>query len=171
MSDLNFELLAEIDADGFIALVSPEKYDGFIGDDWTLEQLMQHFLKNLNAGTLFVAHLGTDLANEPLRFSNTRTPVIAWREASAFFQVGQDGIRITDYTQLTMAAQFPDEPPSNDTHPTLSIPPGVYQVTLRQFAHSFEDGLVPAAELILESATPDESAQNLQNIPWWEIGQ
>lgn len=171
MADLNFELWAEIDEDGFVALVSPDSYSGFIGEDWTLDQLIPCLLKNLNIGSLFIAHPGPDLANEPLRISTTRSDLTALREASSLIKVGQAGAQLTDYTQLTMAAQFAEEPPAADSHLALPIPSGVYQITLRQFALSYEDGRDPAAELILEPVSTGEAEQELQTIPWWGSSQ
>lgn len=168
MIQLDFELQAEIDEDGFVALVSPDAYSGFIGEDWTLDQLIPCFLKNLNTGALFVAHLGPDLANEPLRISSTRSPIPALREFSSLIQVGQAGVQVTDYTQLTMSAQFADEPPITRSHLTLPIPAGVYQVTLRQFAQSYEDGVDPVAELIVEPAAATKVVQSFESIPWAE---
>ncbi|MCD2166038.1 hypothetical protein [Comamonas koreensis] len=171
MIQLNFELQTEVDEDGFVALVCSDAYSGFIGEDWTLDQLIPCFLKNLNTGALFVAHLGPELANEPLRISSTRSPITALRESASLIQVGHAGIHVTDYTQLTMSAQFADEPPITSSHLTLSIPSGIYQVTLRQFALSYEDGVDPVAELIFEPLATGEVEQGFEAIPWWTPGQ
>ncbi len=48
-----------------------------------------------------------------------------------FVQVDEDGLWLTDYAQLTIAAQFRDERPIADHHPRLPVPIGTYRITIR----------------------------------------
>lgn len=160
MDHTEFELFSEVDEDGFVALVCPEAYAGYVAENWTLEQVVERFLEQINSHTLFVAHPGPDSAGEPLRISDRPSPVKAWREASGFLQVGEDGLWLTDYTQLTMAAQFADEQPIAKHHTRLPIPPGAYQVTVRQLASS------PTVELVIRRAKTGERQPPLNAVPW-----
>src|SRR5690606_24887020 len=116
----DFELFFEIDDAGFVALVCPGAYAGYVGEDWTLEQVTGRFVEQMNARNLFIAYPGPDSAGEPLRVSNRPSRMAARREASGLLRVGDDGLWLTDYAQLTMAAQFKDEPPAAGHHVRLS---------------------------------------------------
>lgn len=162
MDHTEFELFSEVDEDGFVALVCPETYAGYVAENWTLEQVVERFLEQINSHTLFVAHPGPNSADEPLRISDRPSPVTALREASGFLQVGEDGLWLTDYTQLTMSAQFADEAPIAGHHTRLPVAPGAYRVTIRQLASS------PAVELVIQRAETAAHQPRLNTVPWLE---
>ena len=165
---VKFELFSQVDEDGFVALVCPNEYSGYIGEDWTFEQVLGKFVEQMNNNIMFIAYAGADFADEPLRISNTPSSDAARRETSGLLQVGQEGLWLTDYTQLTMAAQFRDEKPNANHHLELPIPPGLYRVTLRQFALSYKDKLDPAIELILEPTRAEAGniIRQFDAVPW-----
>ncbi|WMD21693.1 hypothetical protein RAS12_04770 [Achromobacter seleniivolatilans] len=160
MCPTDFELFSEVDEDGFVALVCPDAYAGYVGEDWTLEQVIERFLAQMNAQVLFVAHLGPDFANGRLRISNRPTPLATQREASGLLRVEDDGLWLTDYTQLTMAAQFDNERAIARYHTQLPIPGGAYRVTLRQFLSS------PTVELVIQEAEGHEHPFSFEAVPW-----
>ncbi|HHH1607553.1 TPA: hypothetical protein ACPZST_004067 [Yersinia enterocolitica] len=164
------ELCSEVDGDGFVALVCQDTYSGYVGEDWIFEQLLERFIEQMNIGVLFAAYPGSDLAGQPLRISDTPSPAIAWREVTAQLLVGESGLWLTDYTQLTVAAQFSDEPPFKSYHLKLPVSSGVYRVTLRQFAVSvlYEDGEEEelAAELVITPADASAQPSQFAAVPW-----
>ena len=91
MSQGKLELHSSVDDDGFVALVCPDTYSGYISDDWTLEQILARFTEQMNAGALFTAYPGPDLASASLRISDTPSKVAAQREASGLVRVGSGG--------------------------------------------------------------------------------
>lgn len=121
----------EIDSDGFVCLVAPDDYCGFVGEDWTLEDLLARFVGQMNAGSLFVAYAGDEAADSPLAIA-ADAPDAAIREVSGVVRVGEGGLWLTDYTQLTMAAQFTDEGPVAAYGQRLAVDPGSYLVTLSE---------------------------------------
>lgn len=160
MTQPDFELFGQVDEDRFVALVCPHVYAGYVGDDWTLAQITGRFVEQMSAQTLFVAHPGADLACEPLRISNRPSPIAANREASNVLQVESDGLWLTDYTQLTMAAQSFDAPPVADHHTLVPVSAGNYRVTLRQLTDS------PLIELIITETDPVHRQGRFNAIPW-----
>ncbi|SOY77665.1 hypothetical protein CBM2589_U10167 [Cupriavidus taiwanensis] len=152
MSPASFELHSKVDEDGFVAVVCPDEYSGYIGENWTLQQVLVLFTEQMSNGTLFAVCTGPDLANMPLRIADAPSKLNAQREVSGFLRVHDGGAWLTDYGQLTMAAQFSDERPLSPFHIRLPLPPGEYRATLRQFALSYEDRVEPAAELVISSA-------------------
>lgn len=121
----------EIDSDGFVCLVVPDDYRGFVDEDWTLADLLARFVEQMNAGTLFVAYAGDEAADSPLTMV-ADAPEPAVREVSGVVLVGAGGLWLTDYTQLTMAAQFADEGPVASYGQHLAVAPGSYLVTLSE---------------------------------------
>jgi hypothetical protein len=49
-----------IDDDGFIALVNGANYQGFVDDDWQFDQLMTHFINQMNIGNIVVWQTSND---------------------------------------------------------------------------------------------------------------
>jgi len=168
VSRTEFELHSKVDEDGFVAVVCPDAYSGYIGDDWTLEQVLTRFTEQMNNGLLFAVYPGQDLANESLRIADAPSLAIARREVSGLLRVSSGGLWLTDYTQLTMAAQFRDERPMGRHHIRLPFPPGEYRVTFRQFAFSYKDELEPTAELIISAAETARVYPQFEGIPWFE---
>ena len=168
MADLSFEMAAEIDYDGFICLVCPASYDGFVGADWSVEQIQSKFVDQMNTGSLFVAYPGPDLAGQSLRISGVASEAPCLRETHGLLQVGEDGLWLTDYSELTMAAQFSDSRPVGDYHVRLPVPAGFFRITVRQFAQSWEDELEPAAELVITAPFENEPAMLHQAVPWFD---
>ena len=160
----DFELFSEVDEDGFVALVCPDTYLGYIDEDWTPEQLTEHCLGQMNAQALFIAHPGPQLACEPLRIANNPSPLAASWEASNVLHVGKSGLWITDYVQLTMAAQFNNERPVAGYHTCLPVQAGMYRVTLRQVATQ------PAIEVIIQEANACDRRCVLSAIRGLESG-
>lgn len=167
MSLTPFELHAHVDEDGFVALVCPDAYAGYVDEEWTLAQVLERFVQQINAATLFAAFPGPDLADASLRVSDRPSSGAAWRTVSGLIRVGEGGLWLTDYTQLTMAAQFDDEMPTRDEQLQLPVPPGLYRVTLRQFAVSYEDDQEPAAEIVIEPAQAGEAGAGVNAVPWF----
>lgn len=168
MSETKFELRAVVDEDGFVALVCPDTYSGYVGEDWTLDQVLATFVEQMNTGALFSVYPGPDLADASLRISDTPSTAAAQREVSGLIRVGEAGLWLTDYTQLTMAAQFIDTAPCVAHHVRLPVPSGVYRVTLRQFASSYEDEVETAVELVIQQSNAEAICPRFDAVPWFE---
>ncbi|MGT2428773.1 hypothetical protein ACU4GI_40110 [Cupriavidus basilensis] len=167
MRQPSFELHSKVDEDGFVAVVCPDEYSGYVGEDWTLQQMLGRFTEQMNNGTLFAVCPGPDLADMPLRIADAPSELNAQREVSGLLRVHNGGAWLTDYGQLTMAAQFSDEPPLSPFHIRLPLRPGEYRATFRQFARSYEDRVEPAAELVIRSAEPGDNPSKFDALPWF----
>lgn len=152
-----------IDEDGFACLVAPDRYSGFVDEDWTLDQLMAHFVEQMNRRSLFAVYPGPDHADHEISFGGVSSSQSVLREAAGIVEVGPAGLWQTDYTQLTMAAQFADQPPvTNYYSKRLPVPEGTYRVVLRQLA----DGDRSRFELTVSPAGDDREAAHL-SVPWF----
>lgn len=127
-----------VDGDGFVCLVTPDTYRGFVGADWELDDILARFVEQMNAGALFVASPGPSGAGAPLTIISDDSAVGAVtgavREVSGTVFVGDEGLWLTDYTQLTMAAQFNDESPTGRSALRIPVDAGTHLLTLREFA-------------------------------------
>ena len=153
----------EVDDDGFLCVVAPDSYEGFVDEDWTLDQLLVRFVEQMNRGSLFVAYPGPDAANSEIVFGTEQARAGTGREASGIVQVGAAGLWLTDYTELTMAAQFSDESPIASYSQRLPITAGRYRVTLCEEVAQDE----PTFVLTVLPAGPDEVAEQ-DCVPWFE---
>ncbi|MFB2584571.1 hypothetical protein [Herbiconiux liukaitaii] len=150
-----------VDEDGFVCLVAPDTYRGFVHEDWELEQLLAHFTAQMNEGSLFIAYPGPDHADDPLEFTGGAVDAPVLREAVSIVRVGPAGLWVTDYTQLTMAAQFDDEAPTGPGAIRLPVPEGAHRVTLQHTAG------VPRFTLTITPAPPAAPGP-LTAVPWFE---
>ncbi|OYD61034.1 hypothetical protein BDB13_5962 [Rhodococcus sp. OK302] len=163
MSMPGFPRITSVDEDGFICLVAAGHYDGFVGTDWELDELLTRFAEQMSRGALFVAYAGPDAAGGELRIVAEGSSQRAEREAAGVIDAA-DGVWLTDYTQLTMGAQFDDErPETDDPDSRLSVPAGRYRILLREFAS--DDG--PVFELVVSPAGVDDTVAHAE-VPWFE---
>jgi len=161
---MSSESALHVDDDGFVLLVAPDTYRGFVSESWTLDEILSHFVAQMNRASLFVAHPGPDAADEPLALETAPSARTAKRDASGVIEVGLQGLWLTDYAQLTMAAQYEDEPPITEWGSTrLPAEPGRYRIQLRELSEGD-----PTYVLTL---TPDEAEigeiGEIQSVPWF----
>ena len=128
-------MLRIIDDDGFIALVNGANYQGFVGKDWQFEQLMAHFVGQMNAGNLVIWQTSDDGGGDWLvsikeQPSNTQ----AVRQFEQVINVTAGVLFLTNYSDLTMAAQFADMsvPAAHNSNLKIELKNGWYKLTVRQ---------------------------------------
>ncbi|GAA2070345.1 hypothetical protein [Microbacterium hatanonis] len=150
-----------VDEDGFVCLVAPETYHGFVDEDWELGQLLGHFVSQMNLGSLFIAYPGPDDAGAAVAFVERAARPMTTSDAVGSVVVGPGGLWVTDYAQLTMAAQFDDEAPTSSGAVRLSVHEGVHRVTLQRV--NGDPGLI----LTLTPLSADERREHLRAVPWF----
>ncbi|NKS56246.1 hypothetical protein GS504_01280 [Rhodococcus hoagii] len=152
-----------MDEDGFVCLVAAGAYDGFVGTDWELDELLKRFAEQMSRGALFVAYAGPDAADGELRIVAEASSQRATRETAGVIDAADD-VWLTDYAQLTMAAQFDDErPQSDDPESRLPVPAGRYRILLREIASNDD----PVFELVVSPASVDDAVAHAA-VPWFE---
>lgn len=161
---LEMNLFFPIDEDGFIALVCPDSYTSFVADNWTLTQVSDHFVEQMNLGNAFIACPGDEAADEVFALVRRRDGGRVIREASGRVRVGDAGLWLTSYLQLSTAAQFEDQLAA-DPRNSLRLPcaPGLFRVTVRELA-----GVEPPFELEIR---PDGTPGNVHHdaVPWFDL--
>ncbi|MDP0399752.1 hypothetical protein [Tsukamurella strandjordii] len=161
MTDLDNEPNFQVDDDGFVLLVTPDSYDSYIDEDWTLDQITTRFTEQMTAGSMFAAYVGPDAALHQLTYGAPAPSAAVAREASSAIDVAAGGLWLTDYTQVTMAAQFEDQQPLGTYSTRLPVDPGRYEVRLQQ---------LDSGALHL-TVTPSADTMHIvhQSVPWFDL--
>lgn len=129
--------ISYFDNDGFLALCEPSTYEGFIGTDWTLEQIITLFNERMREGKLVVAYVGQDDAFGRFKLRETASKRPAVWEHTMPLKVEQGPVSFVTYGGLTMVAQFNDErldTQTRDLEPLTELAPGNYTVTIRRLS-------------------------------------
>jgi hypothetical protein len=120
-------LLQVTDDSGFLAVVVPAAYEGFVDSNWQLDQLIGHFRTQMSRRSLLIWGTGLEgfwRVDVRLR----RSPTQGFREASGPLRVVGGAVLVTNYESLTMAAQFADvrlpEPHQRDQ--SFELPDGEF---------------------------------------------
>ncbi|KXO88027.1 hypothetical protein AXK56_11615 [Tsukamurella pulmonis] len=161
MTDLDNETNFQVDDDGFVLLITPDSYDSYIDRNWTLEQITTRFTEQMTARSMFAAYVGQDAALHQLTYGPPALSAVVAREASSVVDVAEGGLWLTDYTQITMAAQFEDEQPIGTYSTRLPVDPGRYEVRL----HQLDTGALHLT--VVPSAVTAHIAQH--SVPWFDL--
>lgn len=160
-----------IDDDGFIALVNSANYQSFVDDGWQFDQLMSHFVDQMNQGNIIVWQTSNDGGgNWSVSVQKQPSSTHAFRQFEQIINVTAGQLFLTNYTDLTMAAQFSDAsiPATHNADLKIELENGLYKVTVRQLFYpdnylehfdteseenvSFEIVITPTVELIRQQA-------------------
>lgn len=156
------------DDSGFLALVDPDAYEGFVGADWGSSDLLHRFREQMAARRLLIWGTGQEGCwTVQVAFSHNR--VSGAREVFGSIVSTKGRLLLTNYESLTMAAE--------DSHATLperhqadlvfDIEPGTYRCRIVQYplqASGWQEGCPPEFSVELEpTAVLDPS---WQRIPW-----
>ncbi|OCX53950.1 hypothetical protein BEL04_06625 [Mucilaginibacter sp. PPCGB 2223] len=158
-----------IDGSGFLALVNAEKYASFVDNDWSLTQLFDHFLSEMNENSLII--WSTGFANNwSADFLKASSDTLPFREFSKLIEVTGGCIYLTNYEDLTMAAQFEDKkiPSSHNSDLRIDLENGFYKVTVRQVSDPDSDIVFDEEtnfEIILQKIDT-ENEEKPANIFW-----
>lgn len=173
-----FMKLTISDEDGFIAIVNNERYQTFVDEDWQFEQLIEHFKKQIQQQHLILWQTnewGGGVWNiEVIQDVNL---LEGQHQFKQLIQVSNQKLYLSNYTDLTMAAQFVDERiPSKDNQQLfVELANGLYQVTV---SNLFEKDDADSVEEFDEDAihfqiciapySGDLSVEQTAMIHWFE---
>jgi len=158
------------DEDGFIAIVNADKYQGFVSEDWELDQLFTHFTAEMNAQNLIVwqtDHEGGGLWS--VEIVKEASEQEAFREFSKTIVVTNGALYLASYTDLTMAAQFKEEaiPSDENTDLKIELANGGYEVLVRQLFNPDEEGEHDTDFEIVFTKVDDGAMMNSEGVYWF----
>jgi hypothetical protein len=161
-----------IDDDGFIAVVNSANYQGFVGDEWQFGQLMSHFADQMNAGNIVIWQTsdgggGNWLVSTQEQPSNTQ----AFRQFEQFINVTTGELFLTNYSDLTMAAQFAEVsvPAAHNSNLKIELKNGWYKLVVRQLFDPNNFDVETDEDTSFEIITtpiPEPAARQINNVYW-----
>ncbi|MCM3173013.1 hypothetical protein [Paenibacillus sp. MER 99-2] len=158
----------------FIGLVNADRYQSFVGEDWELSMLLQHFADEMKKGNILVCQMTEEGIEHSwtveVTFEEEFTVEHCYRRAAGYIQVTDGLLVLVDYTCLTMAAQFDDcaVPDENCSTYTISLKNGMYKVHIVQFYNADREEYVggDGAELIINFTEVHELGANEEKVIW-----
>ena len=157
------------DDSGFLAIIDPDAYRGFVHADWTWDTIHEHFRREMRDRHLLIWATGMEhLWSIDVSFQPTRAS--GFREVVGSIDASRGRLLLTNYESLTMAAQFPDVtlPEAHERGQVLSVSPGLYDCRIVQLSDP-ESG-APFEEpvsFIYELTRAASSREVWRELPWW----
>jgi hypothetical protein len=159
------------DEDGFIAVVNPDRYKGFVDNNWQLKQLFDHFVNQMNEQNLIVWQTNNDGGGQwDVEILDTESEHRAFRQFEKTIEVTTGELCLTNYTDLTMAAQFEDErvPAKHNAHLKFEVDNGLCSITVRQMfdPDKYDDDSIPIHFELVVKKIPDKSMTAAAGVYW-----
>lgn len=168
---MNYLQLRITDDSGFLAIVNSNTYLSFVDENWDLPLIIEHFIAEMNHQHIIFWATGAE-DEWIMSFSNQSSGQKSFREFSSIITVTNEKLYLTNFEDLTMAAQFRDEKVPSNNNSDLAIPleNGQYLVTVRQLFDpenymNNENGQVNF-EIVLQIA--DQETEKIDRIFWWK---
>jgi hypothetical protein len=159
------------DDSGFLGIVNASTYNSFVNEDWELSQLFNHFIDEINKDHLILWSTGSE--NEwTIRFVNKASEMKSFREFYKAIKVTSGKLFLTNYEDLTMAAQYADEkiPGKHNGALSIELDNGRYQLQIRQLFDPKDYNYEPEGQVnfeIVVEAEVTKKNQQVDKIFWW----
>lgn len=159
------------DDSGFLAVVNSDTYLSFVDENWDLPLIIEHVITEMNHQHIII------WANGPedewiVSFTNQSSGQKSFREFHSTITVTNEKLYLTNFEDLTMAAQFKNEKIPSNCNSDLAIPleNGQYLVTVRQLFDpenymNNENGRIHF-EIVFQIT--DHVTENIDRIFWWK---
>lgn len=162
--------LSITDDSGFLAIVNASLYTSFIDEDWELTELFNHFVSEMNKDSVIVWATGSE--NEwTLAITDKASGKKAFRQFSKSIFVTDEKLYLTNYEDLTNAAQFEDVglPAKHNSGLVIPLENGLYNVTVRQMFDPENDDYNAKGKVNFEIviAKTDASTERIDKV-WWQ---
>lgn len=121
------------DDSGFLALVDPDAYSGFVSSDWKLSDVLAKFAEQMASRALLI--WGTGAENTwKVSVGSSLEQAPAFRHCDGSILSSKGRLLLTNYESLTMAAQFDDIrlPEAHQVDLLLQVTPGLYRCRITQ---------------------------------------
>ena len=158
------------DDSGFLAIVNTDKFNSFVSEEWELSQLLNHFVDEMNKGHLIIWTTG--LENKwTVNFTDKPTNKETFKEFTKTIEVTNGQLFLTNYEDLTMAAQFENEkiPSKQNANLYIKLDNGKYEITVRQLfdpaEYEYEDEEKVNFEIVIEPGIKRE-VQRVDKVFW-----
>jgi hypothetical protein len=156
------------DDSGFLAIANSDNYKSFVGENWEYHQLIKHFIDQMNNNNLII--WATGLENKwTINFSDRQSNNKSFREFSKGIRVTNGQLSLTNYEDLTMAAQFEDAkiPAYHNKDLFVQVENGSYNIIVRQLFDSSKSEISDSAdfEVVIQKVNTANSEQ-IDKVFW-----
>jgi hypothetical protein len=160
------------DDDGFLGLLDPDAYAGFVGRDWTLPRLIARLQTQMRERRLLLWGTGREGMWRVRVVLGTAAPR-GFREVTGPIVSTGGRLLLTHWGTLTMAASYEDVPlpEPHEQGLLLTVPPGEYRCTVVQLDdpdgnRPDENDVQPNADFVLVLDDDDGSGTPWVEFPW-----
>jgi hypothetical protein len=158
------------DDSGFLALIDPDSYAGFVGADWEPDDLRSLFYREMAARHLLIWGTGQE-GRWTVEVSVSQPPAVGIRDVVGSIASSHGRLLLTNYKSLTMAAQFKDVvlPEAHQADLIVRIEPGAYRCRVVQTALApgdWADGPTPEFFIALTPVPGGSASAPWTSIPW-----
>ena len=159
------------DYDGIISIVNSDRYLSFVDKNWELEQIKSHFVEQMNSQNIIVWQTNNfGGGNWNIEILNSPSNKLSHSEFIKTIEVTDNKLFVSNYTDLTMVAQFDDEkiPSKHNSDKFIALENGLYQLTIRRMFNPNEefDETNVAFEVVIKK-TSEENKNDTEKIYWW----
>ncbi len=158
------------DDSGFLAIVNADKYNSFVNEMWTLPQLFERFIEEMNYDHLIIWSTGSE-NTWTVTFVNKPSDKKSFREFSKTMTVTNGQVFLTNYEDLTISAQYADEkvPAKHNIDLNIKLDNGVYEFKIRQLFDptNYEDEAGSENFEIVVQLNAIVTRQQVDKIFWW----
>jgi len=127
-------LIEVTDDSGFLALLDPDAYAGFVAEDWEYDQLVAHFVEQMRLRRLLIWATGAENTWRVEIGAGVKPDDEPFRAIDGGIVTTEGRLLLTSYEALTMAAQFDDVrlPEEHQRDQLLRVTPGSYACAIAQ---------------------------------------
>ncbi len=159
------------DDSGFLAVVVPAAYEGFVAPDWQFAQLFRHFTAQMDRRSLLLWGAGLEGVWR-VEVRQRRSRACGFREVSGPIRVVGGTVLVTNYESLTMAAQFADVrlPERHQRDLLVELPDGEYACRVVQMfdPSAAESAGAGKPDFVLDFTRAASVLESWPGVPWFE---
>lgn len=167
----NSTTLTITDDSGFLGIVNADKYNSFVNEDWQVPQLFNHFVDEMNDDNLILWSTGSENV-WTVNFVNKPSETKSFREFHTTLEVTNRKIFLTNYEDLSMAAQDHDGriPAKHNADLSIDLDNGRHKFQIRQFFDPADDNYEPQGkvnfEIVIRKDTTSKKLQQVDKVFW-----
>ena len=156
------------DDSGFLAIIDPDAYRGFVHADWAFEMLEEHFVREMRDRHLLIWATGLEhtwaiqVSFQPIRAS-------AFRDVVGTIAASSGRLLLTNYESLTIAAQSSDVilPQEHERDQVITLAPGLHDCRILQLSDPESEAPFEEPVSFICEFTPVTSPRAAwTEIPW-----
>jgi len=161
----NLATLTITDDSGFLGIVNTEKYKSFFSEDWEFSQLLRHFVNEMNNDNMIFWATGSENI-WMINFVENPSAEKSFREFYKTLEVTNGKIFLTNYEDLTMAAQYADEKIPTDHNANLYVPlnNGRHEFHIRQLFDPADYNYDPEGKVHFEIVVKVDTSRRVEQV-------